>query len=285
MPSERSLIGFGLDAQYAPEYPFGMEKLCQLYNDSLSHLSIVSLQSEQQAAWFRKECAQGLPIIHHLSNVAPGDYDGPHLARLGQLDKITKTLGALWACEDVGIWSIGPYGIPYFAPPIFEDEMAELIVGGIRRMQELSSVIFLAETPSCSFIAGRMGLGDFFHKLVDRTGCKVVLDVGHVYSYALYFGQDPVAVLESLPLDAVLEIHVAGAKISKLHSYRYIDTHSDPILENVESLLLRAVEKCRHLRCITYELGVKLSSELIESEVARLESALRSVNWRPSLVM
>lgn len=283
MSTSSPVIGFGLDMQYAMDYPFNMAGLCQRYFDRLTHLSIVGVRSERQAQWFTKQCAKGLPVVHHLSNVAPGDHDGPHLDHMRALDELTKRLGALWTCEDIGIWSIGPYGIPYFAPPFFEEEIADVVADGIRAMQQINSVPFLAETPTCSFIAGGMNIGDFFHRLVERSGCKVVLDVGHVYSYALYRGEEPAAVLRSLPLDAVWEMHVAGAKISERYAYRYIDTHSDPILPGVEELLLLAATECRELRCVTYEIGNKLGAELLEDEVSRLERSLRGVGWRPRI--
>lgn len=277
------VVGFGIDAQYAERYPYGLQDLCLRYHDRLTHLSVVSLRNVQQAEWFKGECAKDLPVIHHLSNVAPADVDGPHLNHLEFLDDISRNLEAIWSCEDVGIWSLGPYGIPYFAPPVFEPEAADNIAEGIRSVLERSSIDFLAEIPSCSFLIGKMSLGDFFHRLVERAKCRLVLDVGHVYSYALFRGEDPGAVLQSLPLSAVRELHVAGAKISPRYEYRYIDTHSDPILKEVEELLLLAVEMCPELRCITFELGFSIAADLIDSELDRLEKTLQQVAWTPKL--
>jgi uncharacterized protein len=277
------VVGFGIDAQYTARYPHGLQNLCLRYHDRLTHLSVVSLRNVRQAEWFKRECAKGLPIIHHLSNVAPADVDGPHLNRLQLLDDISRELKAIWSCEDIGIWSLGPYGIPYFAPPVFEAEVADNVAEGVRSVLERSSVDFLAEIPSCSFVIGKMTLGNFFHRLVERAKCRLVLDVGHVYSYALFRGEEPNRVLQSLPLTAVRELHVAGAKISPRYEYRYIDTHCDPILKEVEELLLLAVETCPELRCITFELGFSISADLIESELDRLEKTLNRVAWAPKL--
>lgn len=277
------VIGFGLDAKYAARYPSGMEALCRRYNQRLTHLSVVGLQSQQQALAFKRDCAQGLPVVHHLSNVAPADPDGPNLERMRVLDGVTRALDAVWSCEDIGIWSIGPYAIPYFAPPLFEEDVADIIAEGIRAVQATSSVEFLAEIPSCSFVAGRLSLGEFFERLVARSDCKLLLDVSHVYSYGLVRGLPPLEILESLPLERVLEVHVAGGRVNKNHPHRYIDSHSQPILDEVEELLGEALVRCKNLRCVTYELGVGLSEELIESEVTRLETALGRVAWAPQI--
>jgi len=277
------MIGFGLDAKYTTRYPNGMEGLCTRYHDRLTHLSIVGIQEQGQAEHFKMKCSAGLPIVHHLSNVAPADPDGPHLDKLKILDEITEELNAIWTCEDIGIWSIGPYNIPYFAPPLFEFDTAEKIAMGINQIQDSISVPFLAEIPSCSFVAGRLDLGEFFHILVDLSKCKVLLDISHVYSYALYCGKKPLDVLESLPLDQVLEIHIAGGRINEKFDYRYIDTHGHPILVPILELMCQAVVRCNQLRCITYEIGIGLSEQLIDSEILRLEETLDKISWLPRL--
>src|SRR5262249_32462476 len=159
------LVGFGLDHQYFDKYPGTMRGLCERHRERLSHLSIVGLRDIASAREF-SALAGGLPIVHHLSNIAPANPRGPDLARLETQDAISQELGARWCGEDIGIWSLGPHCIPYFAPPLFEADVAEQVGEGIRRVAERCSVPFLAEIPSCSFVVGRLSLGEFFHRLV-----------------------------------------------------------------------------------------------------------------------
>jgi uncharacterized protein (UPF0276 family) len=281
MPPVTPVIGFGLDAQYATRYPEGIDGLCDRYRSHLSHLSIVSLPSVAAARRFRARCAQSLPIIHHLSGVAPADPDGPHMDRLARLDEISAILEPLWACEDVGIWSIGPYSIPYFAPPIFEPDVADLIGRRICAVLEASPYRYSAEVPACPFIVGSMSLGDFFHRLVELSDCKVVLDVSHVYSYAVARREAPFDVLRSLPLDSVCEVHVSGGVLSHNASNRYVDTHSHPVLDDVIDLAVATTEAAPDLQGITYEIGVGLSAADIERDVRLLEEHLARTPWQP----
>jgi uncharacterized protein (UPF0276 family) len=280
---EKPVIGFGLDAQYAHRYPMGMEGLCRHYHDRLSHLSIVSLLQEEQAERFKRDCAFGLPVVHHLPGIAPADPDGPHLDRFSRLDRVSDVLNACWACEDIAIWSIGPYAIPYFTPPIFEAEIADKIAEGIVAMQAMSRTPFIAEVPSCAFVAGRMPLGAFFHRIVEQTGCNILCDVSHVFSYALARQQTPSSVLHSLPLDRVWEIHIAGGHIDEASGQRYVDTHSEPVRDEIIELLIEAAGSCENLQCVTYEVGVGLSQEQLERDMLRIENALRGIGWRPRI--
>lgn len=275
------MIGFGFDAQYSHRYPYGMAGLCDLYRSRLSHLSVVSLANPRAAQEFIESCAKDLPVVHHLSGVAPADADGPHLDRLRALDRISDVLHPVWSCEDVGIWSIGPYAIPYFAPPIFEEDVANLVADRIREILSISPYRYSAELPACPFVVGDMTLGDFFHRLVERSGCKVVLDVSHVFSYAVARRQDPFSILATLPLSAVCEMHVSGGILSHDSSNRYVDTHSHPVMQEVVSLATEAVRLCAGLQCITYEIGVGLSAEAIEHDVYLLEKTLTAAKFSP----
>ena len=270
------LVGFGLDFNLQP--PATMRRLHEKFGHRLSHCSVVAMETVGDAETFR-DIFKGLPLIHHLSNVAPGDAHGPHLDRLEQLDVLTRTLNAAWCGEDIGAWCIGPYAIPYFAAPLFEREVAELIGTRVASVIAKSSRPFLAEVPSCSFVAGRMSLGEFFHELVSRSGCGVVLDVSHVYSYALYQGLAPEAVLASLPLDAVWECHIAGGRADAKNPSVYIDNHFDRILPEVVELLGLAAARCPNLKAVTYEFAAKCTDEQVDAELSRLEQALSAQNF------
>jgi uncharacterized protein len=276
------VVGFGLDYNYDERYVGHLDGLIDRYRDRLSHLSIVALPNDEAVDRF-KEIAANLPLIHHLSNVAPANPHGADWDRLREQDDVTRRLRALWCCEDIGIWSLGPYAIPYFAPPPFEAEVADYIGGQIAEMERIVSVPFVAEVPSCSFIVGSISLGDFFHRIVDVSSCPLVLDVSHVVSYALVTGSDPLAVLASLPLKAVWEIHVAGGRVNPKHTFRYIDTHNHPVMSPVYDVLEAALDECSSLRAVTFELGDMVTHELIETGLEEIERRILASSFRPHL--
>jgi uncharacterized protein (UPF0276 family) len=277
------LVGFGLDAQHANRYASGLVNLVDHFRARLSHLSIVSLERAEAAREFREGVARGLPIVHHLSGVAPADPDGPNISRLEKLNSITVTLDAVWCVEDIGLWSIGPYAMPYFAPPLFDKDFAREIGARIRAMDSIGARPFLAEVPSCTFAIGNIDLGNFFRLLTDTADCGMVLDVSHVFSYALVTGRDPVETQSSLPLERVREVHVAGGRIDAVHPFRYVDSHSDDILPEVLGLLEHAVRHCAHLEAVTYEIGVGLKIGAIEQGLTRIEHVLANARWVPKI--
>jgi uncharacterized protein (UPF0276 family) len=278
----KPLVGLGLDYKFSDRYPGGLAGLCDRYRNRLTHLSVVALPSRESARAF-KTLAGRSAILHHLSDIAPANPRGPDLARLELQDAISRELCAVWCGEDIGIWSLGPYDLPYFAPPVLDADVAEHVARQIARVQAACSIPFLAEIPSCSFVTGGLTLGEFFWRLVQGSDCGIVLDVSHVYSYALVTGRDPFEVLRSLPLSHVCEAHVAGGHVDPEHPFRYVDTHSDPILLEVLALLSDAVGLCPRLRAVTYEIGVRLTTEQIDADLARLETLLEGAGYAPGV--
>lgn len=276
-------LGFGLDWQYRGLYPQPMPELCARYADRLSHLSCVSLPSETDARTFVETCAGDLPVVHHLPGVAPAAPEGPNLELFTRLEAVSEALDAVWTCEDIGLWSVGPYPLPYFTPPLFEREVADHVVTGINKLHEVSRFPFVPEIPSCTLAVGRMGLGDFFHRVTDGADCDLLMDVAHVFSYAVAAGQPFDKVLKSLPLDRVVEIHVAGGHIDATYENRYLDTHSHSVTPEVIDLMQEAVSLSPRLRAVTYEIGVGLDAEQLDTDFARIEQLLEEIDWTPDV--
>lgn len=275
-------IGLGIDYQHRHGYGLGLEELVNKNRGRLSHLSVVGLSSMMEVNTFLK-LSEKLPIIHHFTGVAPAGQGGLNMDALLEQQQFSSALNAVWCLEDIGIWNIGPYSIPYFSPPVLCQEVLEQTIFGIHEIKAIVKIPFLAEFPSCSFVAGDLRLEHFFSELIDSTGCGMVLDVSHILSYAIYTDTAPIEVLEKLPLDAVVEIHVAGGSIHPEFGWRYRDTHSEPVLPATLDILALSIAQCRNLRAITYEIGVGIAPELILKDLERLENLAQSVGFSANL--
>jgi uncharacterized protein (UPF0276 family) len=79
-----------------------------------------------------------------------------------------------------------------------------------------------------------MRQSDFFNKLVDITGCGVLLDVTNIYVNSLNHHFDPFAFLDQMPLDRVVQVHLAGGYWKR---GIFIDGHSTLVQEESWDLL------------------------------------------------
>jgi uncharacterized protein (UPF0276 family) len=83
---------------------------------------------------------------------------------------------------------------------------------------------------------------EFLNRVLEECNAGLLLDVNNVYVNAHNHGFDPYAFIAGLPLERVVEIHVAGHE--RQPSGLLLDTHgeaiTDPVLELLEWTLERA---------------------------------------------
>src|SRR5258706_260655 len=82
---------------------------------------------------------------------------------------------------------------------------------------------------------------DFARVVVERAGCGLLLDVNNVYVNSKNHGFDPRWMIEKMPLDKVVQIHVAGHDESDPELI--IDTHAEPLKNEVYDLLAFTLER------------------------------------------
>ncbi|RLA64088.1 MAG: hypothetical protein DRQ88_06525 [Epsilonproteobacteria bacterium] len=74
---------------------------------------------------------------------------------------------------------------------------------------------------------------EFIKKLVERSGCKILLDVNNIYVNAVNHKFDPKIYIDHIPKDKIEEIHLAG--YSDMGDFLF-DTHSNPVFPPVWDL-------------------------------------------------
>ena len=67
---------------------------------------------------------------------------------------------------------------------------------------------------------------DFIAALACEADCGLLLDVNNVHVSAFNHGFDPLAYLDAMPMDRVVQIHVAGHADNGTH---LVDTHEGPV--------------------------------------------------------
>ena len=110
----------------------------------------------------------------------------------------------------------------------------------IDRVQSRLQRQMLLENPATyvEFACSSMDEAQFLNAVVQRTGCGLLLDVNNVYVSCINHQRDPWAYIQSLPLQAVGELHLAGfAEDSDAVGARLlIDSHGAPVDQAVWAL-------------------------------------------------
>jgi uncharacterized protein len=82
---------------------------------------------------------------------------------------------------------------------------------------------------------------EFLSEVIERAGCKILLDVNNVFVNATNFKKDPHDLLARMPAEQALQIHVAG--FWRESDELLIDTHGEPVADPVWPLLEAALAR------------------------------------------
>lgn len=85
---------------------------------------------------------------------------------------------------------------------------------------------------------------DFFSRLIEKTGCLMLLDVNNIYVNSVNQKFDPKEFVDAIPLERVAEIHLAG--FTDMGDFLF-DTHSKPVYPEVWELYKYVLSKRKNI--------------------------------------
>ena len=161
-----------------------------------------------------------------------------HLKRLKTLVRRTRTP---WLSDHLCWGSVdGTYSHDLLPMP-YTFEAAKLTAEKIKEARDFLEVAIAVENVSsyAEFHVSEMTEWEFLNEVVERADCGILLDVNNIYVSSQNHNFNPFTYLESVPMERVAQIHIAGH--SKYEKY-ILDTHDHPVIDPVWKLYARAIE-------------------------------------------
>jgi len=208
------------------------------------------LNQDSTSSKYLASIRQNYQISAHCVSMSLGSADVVCPVRERHLQNIKKTLDWLEPAlvSDHLSWSAsdGVHYIPDLLPIPYTEEAFDVITQNINRAQEVLQRQILIENPSSylRFVDSTIHEWEFLANLSQETGCGLLLDVNNIFVSAHNHGFDAIDYLQSLPVSAVKEIHLAGFSIDKVEGKEvYIDTHGQKVYDGVWTLYEKAIER------------------------------------------
>jgi uncharacterized protein (UPF0276 family) len=228
---------------------------------------------------------RGVVVVPHGVRLSLGGTDPLDAARVSHLAACAAAVGAPLVSEHVSFVRAGGRDAGHLLPLPRTREALDVLAANVTRTQAeldvplaLEPIAALLDWPDDEFSEG-----EFLTRLLDRTGAHLLLDVANVYANAVNRGQDPEAVLDTLPLDRIAYVHVAGGT---LHDGLYHDTHTAAVPDPVLALLRALVERLPAPPAVMlerdgrYPPAADLLAELAAIRTATATSASRDLGVR-----
>jgi len=158
------------------------------------------------------ELRRDYPVSLHgvaLSLGSAEELDRRHLRRFKALiERVEPTL----VSEHLAWSAIGGAYLNDLLPLPYTEASLDLFCRHVEEAQEALGRRLLIENPSTYFRYRYSPIpeAEFIIEVARRTGCGILCDVNNIHVSARNFGFDPIAYLETLPIEAIGEIHLAG---------------------------------------------------------------------------
>ena len=217
-----------------------------------------------------RQAVERYPVLCHglsLSLGSPEPLDWDFIRRLKQfLDDV----GAEVFSEHLSYAKCGNAHLFSLLPLPFTEEAVTHVADRIRQVQEyLGRRIAIENVSYYTPVAPEMDEATFLCRVIEEADCDLLLDVNNVYVNAFNHKYDAHEFLLRLPLERVVYIHMAG------HEDRFddikIDTHGEPICEDVYDLFAWTVERLTPVPVLLERDGAFPEYSELQMEMSRLQ--------------
>ncbi|MCJ0868971.1 DUF692 domain-containing protein [Streptomyces sp. AP-93] len=177
---------------------------------------------------------RGVRVVPHGVSLGIGGADRPDPAKLAALGERAVALGAPLVTEHIAFVrtsSVAPGPVleaGHLLPVARTRDALDVLCENVRIAQDALPVPLALENIAAlvSWPGEELTEGQFLTELVERTGVRLLIDVANLHTNRVNRGEDPVAVLDGIPLEALAYVHVAGG-VERGGVWH--DTHAHPV--------------------------------------------------------
>jgi uncharacterized protein (UPF0276 family) len=186
-----------------------------------------------------EQLAEQYPIVMHGVSLSIGSTDPLDFEYLGKVRKLAAAVKARWVSDHVCWTGVAGRNTHDLLPLPLNEESLRHTAERVRQVQDFLERPLVLENPSSyvTFRSSTMTEWEFLARLVDATGCRLLLDVNNVYVSSVNHDFDPLEYVRNVPHAAVAQFHLAGHTRTPTH---IVDTHDGPVVDPVWDLYREA---------------------------------------------
>jgi uncharacterized protein (UPF0276 family) len=189
-----------------------------------------------------EQVAERYPVVLHGVSLSIGGTDPLDFDYLRKLKDLARAVKAHWVSDHLCWTGVLGRNSHDLLPVPTNEEMLAHIAERVRVVSDYLERPFVIENPSSyvAFAVSTMTEWDFLAQLSERADCGLLLDVNNIYVSSFNHSFDPNEYVDAIPVDRVVQIHLAGHTNYGTH---IIDTHTGHVIDEVWALYERAMAR------------------------------------------
>ncbi|MEQ8634295.1 DUF692 domain-containing protein [Gimesia maris] len=182
-----------------------------------------------------EQIAEHYPIVMHGVSLSIGSTDPLNREYLEKLKRLAEGMNARWISDHVCWTGVAGRNSHDLLPIPYNEATLSHLVERIGIVQDILERPLVLENPSSylEFQDSTMSESEFVCRMAEEADCGLLLDVNNVYVSSVNHDFDPVAYVEAIPAERVVQCHLAGHTNCGTH---LIDTHDGHVIDPVWNL-------------------------------------------------
>lgn len=226
-----------------------------------------------------------IPLVLHCASLSIAGFVPPSETTIQALHRETERTRTPWIGEHLAFVSADgineepdrdstPTNLTYTLCPQMSEETVDRVAHNLNTLApRFPAPLILENSPQYFLVPGStMDMAAFIHRVAERTDIGLLLDLSHHLITARNTGTDAIREVDRLPLERVVEIHIAGLT---QQSGVVWDDHGAPAPPEVFSLFERVLKRSRP-RAVTLEYNWSaMPQSLLRSHLTRAREMLQ----------
>lgn len=208
--------------------------------------SVLQVRGGGKPLEYLERVRQLYPVSLHGVGLSVGTTDPLNLDHLAKLKQLINRIQPGLVSEHLSWGSVSDQYFNDLLPMPYTEEALEHMIQRIDQVQDFLGMQILIENVSSylEYKSSTIPEWEFVSALAQRTGCGILLDVNNIFVNAMNHGFDSNVFVQSMPIGAVMEIHLAGHIVKEIEGgVIHLDTHDHLVCNEVWNLYRLAVER------------------------------------------
>jgi uncharacterized protein len=181
-------------------------------------------------------------LVLHGVSLSAGSTDPLNRNYLNQLASLARRFEPAWISDHLCWTGVGGHNLHDLLPLPYTEEAIRHVALRIRKVQEILGRPILIENVSSymEFANSTLSEWEFLTAVAEEADCGILLDINNIFVSAFNHRFDPTLYIDSVPIDRVVQFHLAGHSD---HGAYLLDTHDHPVRDEVWALYEYALQR------------------------------------------
>jgi uncharacterized protein (UPF0276 family) len=269
-------VGLGLRWEF-------LEELLERRQAEIDFLEVSPENYMRRGGYFPgalEEAASAYPLVTHGLTMSLGGLDPLDDGYLRDLRAFVARVRSPWHSDHLCFGSADGVVLHDLLPIAFTEAGVTRVAERVARARDALGVPMAIENISFYLHPGarQMGEAEFIARVCERADCGLMLDVNNAYVNATNFGFDVDEWMRTVPLERVVQMHVAGHEWfdegPEAGGALIVDTHGADVSDPVLALLERVVAKTGAVPVLLERDQAIPSLDGLLAELARVRAAV-----------